>query len=420
VYTEPLNKANFVSLNYSTSYNTSVSEKNTYDYNSMSADYSTRDSLLSNVFASQYQSHAGGATYRHQKEKANFSLGASYQYAQLDKQQKFPGSYGLTKTFTSVLPNAQYQFRPTRDKNLRINYRTVTNAPSIDQLQDVLNNSNSLQLSIGNSDLKQSYQHNLNLRYSSVNTKKSTSLFILLSGSYADNYISSATTVANKDTYVYNDIFLAKGSQITRPINLNNYYTVRSFINYSFAIKKLKSNLNINAGINYNNVPAMINDRLNYSNTTNSSLGLVLSSNISTKLDFMISATPSYNFINNTIQTSSNSTYFNQISRAKVTVTPLKWLQLQVEYNNTYYSGLTGGYNQNISLLNASMAFKFFKDQAAELRFFVFDILGQNNSISRTTTQTYIEDTQTNILQRYYMLTFTYNFKKFFEKKDSK
>ena len=139
-----------------------------------------QDALLSNVFGSQYQTHAGGLTYRYQKEKANFSLGGAYQYAQLDRQQQFPSEYSVTKTFESVLPNAQFQYRPSREKNLRINYRTHTNAPSIDQLQDVLNNSNSLQLSIGNPDLKQSYNHHLNIRYSAVNTTKSTSLFFLL------------------------------------------------------------------------------------------------------------------------------------------------------------------------------------------------------------------------------------------------
>jgi hypothetical protein len=37
----------------------------------------------------------------------------------------------------------------------------------------------------------------------------------------------------------------------------------------------------------------------------------------------------------------------------------------------------------------------------------------QNNSISRNTTETYYEDVQTNVLQRYFMLTFTYNLKYF-------
>ena len=53
------------------------------------------------------------------------------------------------------------------------------------------------------------------------------------------------------------------------------------------------------------------------------------------------------------------------------------------------------------------------KAKAAEIRITAFDILKQNNSVSRNITETYYEDTQTNVLQRYFMVTFTYNFKKY-------
>lgn len=118
--------------------------------------------------------------------------------------------------------------------------------------------------------------------------------------------------------------------------------------------------------MNYNNIPALINNKVNYSKTTSPSFGLVLSCNISEKLDFTISSNTSYNLVQNTLQTDLNSTYYNQSSRIKLTVTPVKWLVFQTEYNNQLYSGLTGGYNQNISLWNAAVAVKFLKDKNAE------------------------------------------------------
>lgn len=419
-YTEPLSKTSFLSFNYSGTYTHAESEKNTFNKDSVNNSFTSRDSLLSNVFNNQYLSNSGGITYRYNAKKFNLSLGASYQQAELRKQQIFPGSYSTGRIFESVLPSAFIRYRFTPKKNIRLFYRASNAPPAIDQLQDVLNNNNSLQLSIGNSELKQTFQNNLNVRYSGVNIEKASSLFVLLGGTYVDDYISNSTIIASQDTTVYNDIFLAKGSQITRPVNLNNYYALRTFINYSFALKRLKSNLNINASGNYNNVPALINNRINFSNTTNTSLGLVLSSNVSENFDFMLSSSPGYNYVTNSLQRNLNSTYYTQTSRVKVTYSPVKWLQLQAEYTNQYYNGLTGDFNQNISLLNGAVAYKFLKAQNAELRLFVFDILNQNNSVQRTTTETYIEDSQTNILQRYFMLSFTYNFKKFFEGKGSK
>jgi hypothetical protein len=43
----------------------------------------------------------------------------------------------------------------------------------------------------------------------------------------------------------------------------------------------------------------------------------------------------------------------------------------------------------------------------------VFDLLNQNQSITRTTTENYIEDVNTKVLKRYFMLTFTLNLKNF-------
>jgi hypothetical protein len=415
-YTEPLNKSGFLSVNYIFTYNYSNSKKNTYDRNLLNYDYSLQDTLLSNVFDNTYTAHAAGVSYRFNKEKYNFTLGVNAQQADLNKQQTFPSNFSGERTFQSVLPNAQYQYRWNKSKNIRINYRSNNTPPSVDQLQDVVNNSNSLQLSTGNSDLRQNFQNNFSIRYQGVNTEKSTSLFVLLGGTYTQDYIGNSTIIANKDTIVYNDVALAKGSQITRPVNLDNYYNLRFFFNYSFPIKKLKTNLNLNLGCNYNNVPALINNKTNYSNTTAPSLGVVLSSNISERVDFTISSNTAYNDVTNTIQPDLNSSYFQQNSKVKLNLNSKSGFVFTTEYSHQYYSGLSASYNQSFSLLNAAVGYKFMKDKRADIRLFVFDILGQNTSIQRNITETYIEDTQTTILQRYFMLIFTYNIKKYFQK----
>ena len=417
-YTEPLSSTSFLLASYNINYNDNYSSKKTYDKNYIEYNYSNLDSTLTNVFKNQYQSQSGSLGYRFEKKKFNFSVNAAYQWALLSKQQEIPSNYQLSKSFESVLPSAQLQYKFSQKKNLRINYRTSNNAPSIDQLQDVVNNNNSLQLSTGNPDLKQDFQNNLNIRYSGVNTEKATSFFALLGGNYSNNYIGNSTLIASRDTIVYNDIVLKRGSQISRPVNLNGYYSVRSFINYTFPIKKLKTNLSINISGNYTNIPGLINTQTNLAKTATGALGLVFSSNISEKFDFTLSSNSSYSKINNTLQTSSNTTYLSQQSKLKITVNPWKGLVLQSEYTNTYYSGLTSAYNQSISLWNAGIGYKLLKDKQAELRLTVYDLLNQNNSISRTNTDSYIQDSQTNVLNRYYMLTLTYNFKKYFAKKE--
>jgi vacuolar-type H+-ATPase subunit D/Vma8 len=54
---------------------------------------------------------------------------------------------------------------------------------------------------------------------------------------------------------------------------------------------------------------------------------------------------------------------------------------------------------------------KFLKQQQGELKLTVFDLLKQNRAISRTVTEAYVEDTQSRVLQQYFMMTFTYKLK---------
>jgi hypothetical protein len=70
------------------------------------------------------------------------------------------------------------------------------------------------------------------------------------------------------------------------------------------------------------------------------------------------------------------------------------------------------GYDQVFTVWNAGIGYRFM-DEAAELRLSVFDILGQNTNISRNVTETYVEDSRSNALTRYGMLTFTYDLRKF-------
>jgi hypothetical protein len=61
-----------------------------------------------------------------------------------------------------------------RGKSLRFSYRTSTSPPSVNQLQEVVDNSNPMLLSSGNPDLDHSYSHFFMSRYNATNTEKST------------------------------------------------------------------------------------------------------------------------------------------------------------------------------------------------------------------------------------------------------
>jgi hypothetical protein len=92
---------------------------------------------------------------------------------------------------------------------------------------------------------------------------------------------------------------------------------------------------------------------------------------------------------------------------------PWKGLIVRTDITNTYYTGLGDNFNQNFFLWSGGFGYKFGKNNAAELMLNTFDILNQNNNINRTILGNSIEDNKTQVLNRYFMLVFTYNIRNF-------
>ena len=412
-YTEPLSKTDQLQANYNINYAPNNSDKRTLDYADASHLNPRLDSTLSNVFQNYYLTQAGGFSYRHVTPKYQASLGVAGQYSELMSTAQFPRPGTGNYTFVNLLPQAMLNYRFSRQKNLRVFYRTSTNPPSISQLQAVVNNSNPLQLTIGNPNLRQEYGHSAVLRYSASNLQASSNFFALLSGSFTQNPIANRSTVAARDTAVAPEgaglIKLPAGAQLTQPINLSQQYSVRTQASYGRPLKTLKSNLNVNLSASYAQNPGLVNGGLNYARTPALGAGVVLSSNISPQLDFTLSTNATQSYVRNTLQTRLNTNYYSQVTRLRLGWIVGPGINIQTDVAHQAYAGLSAGYNQQYILWNASLGKKVFPGQRGEIKIYAFDLLGQNRSVQRNVTEAYYEDVRTTILQRYFMLMFTYN-----------
>lgn len=414
-YTEPVTELSMMQFSYTPYYMWSKRDKNTFDFDTLSESYNQRNTQLSNYFENTYMTHKAGFAYRlrNKNDAFNFSAGVNFQYAELVGDQLFPFESNVRKTFNNVLPNAALKYNFTKQGSIRVNYNTTTNPPSITQLQNVIDNSNPLFISTGNSNLKQDYRHTLNIRFNNVDPVTMRMFFGFTSFTYTLNYIGNSTTIALKDTLLQNNVLVNAGAQLTKPVNLSNSINLRSFFGYGLPVKAIKCNLNFHAGVTYSRTPSLINGSENLSNTVNVMGGLVLASNINEKIDFTINYMANYNVVKNSLRQQQNNNYFFHNADVRFNWNFWKGFVFNTTLNNTLYAGVAQGFNQNFFLWNASLAYKFLKDRSLEVKASVFDILGQNNSISRTVNETYVEDVRTQVLQRYVMLTVTYNLRYF-------
>ena len=411
-WSEPAGKKGQLLFTYAPSWTRNVQDKITNNID-QSNEYTVADSVLSNKFENFYLTQRGGVSYRYNGEKASLTFGADMQSATLTGNQSFPESSSIARNFSSILPSAQFSYKIAKGKNLRINYRTSNNPPSITQLQEVVDNSNPLQLQTGNPNLEQNFQQTLMAHYGFTNAEKATGFFIFFYGNVTRNYVGNSTFIASRDTLLPNGISLNPGSQLTMPVNLNGYRSARTFVTYSFPLAKLKSNLGLSASGGFSRTPALINAKTNLAQTITAGPAITLSSNVSEKVDFTISYSGTYNLVTNSIQTQANNNYFNHIASLKFNWMFYKGFVWNTSLDQNIYNGLGQGYNTNFLLWNASLGYKFFKNKSLEVKLSVFDILKQNTSVSRTITDTYVEDTRNNVLSQYFMLTVTWNIKKF-------
>lgn len=412
-YTEPMGEKGLVQLSYNLSYSDNLSDKITNSWDIISMTYNLYENDLSNELTNGYITNRAGLSYRLRGEKYNLQTEVSFQHAGLSANQKIPYAIELDKNFQSILPMAMLTYNYSRTKNLRIMYRTFTNAPAANQLQDVVDNSNPLLISSGNPDLKQSYSHFFMTRYSNIDAPNSRTFFAFLFGNLTNNFIGNYTLIARQDTLLPNGYLLPRGAQFSQPINMNGFGNIRGMVTYGFPFRKIKSNINLTSSLAYSRVPGFTNEQTNISNTWNVSNGITLSSNISERVDFTVSYNATYNIAENSVSSQLNSNYFYHTAGLKFNWIFFKGWVLRNDVNNLVYTGLGEGYNENFWLWNLNIGKKLLANNQAEITFGVYDLLDQNRSVSRNITNTYVEDSRTNILNRFFMLTFTYNIKHF-------
>ena len=408
-YTEPINEKSQLLFEYKASYQEEESTKETFDFEEGTQDFDTFNEDLSNVFSNDYFSQSVGSGLRFRSGKWRYMAGANVQWAELLTEQTLPYEALTENNFLNVLPMVRLSYRPSKSEDFRMMYRTNTDLPSISQLQNVVDNSNPLQLSVGNPNLLQAYQHSLRGRYSKTNTEKSSVFFATLSGTLTNDYIANSTYFSAADY----DATLEEDAQITVPVNLDGYYNLQSFMTYGFPLSAIKSNLNIDLTANHTHTPGLIEEELNYANNSNAGLGLTLASNISDRVDFTLSSRSNFNFVTNTLQAASNTNYLNQKTKLKLDWILGDGLVFRTDVTHDFYDGLSEDFDQNYLLWNISIGKKLFKNDQGEISLMVFDLLNQNNALTRNVTEIYTEDIQTNVLQQYVMLSFKYDLRHF-------
>jgi hypothetical protein len=207
-----------------------------------------------------------------------------------------------------------------------------------------------------------------------------------------------------------------KGKQLILPVNLDGSYSSSGFLTLGLPFKnpKLKgSTFNSTTMATYNRDVSMFYKKLNYAKTLTLTQTEGISYTYKEKLDVGLRASLSYSRARyDSALRTPDQDYWSQTYSADMTFDLPKDFVFETDFDYYITTGQTNGYNTNVPLLNASLSKLMFKNKAGQLKFEVHDLFNQNQSLTRNFSTNGYEDVRTNVIQRYFMLSFTYSLNK--------
>ncbi len=425
-YTEPLADHWTLNLSYRISRNYQETIKDVYE---TTDDYSTSglepDEDSSSKVESTYITHRAGPGIRYGKGKTNLVANVYYQSSEMQNETtKYGTMTPVDKRFENITYSlvGQAYFNP--QNSLRININSYTSNPSVNRMVEAVSNPSSDYISIGNSDLNPTYNTRVRLRYTHSNLEKGSTIMAMLSATHSNDYIASHIVTQPNDFSV-GDLELSDLDQYTTWVNLDNYWSFYSRVNFGFPLDKIKCNLNFNVGASYTIIPNIIGGTVQNGGKITDGVegntdkiayrgGATLGSNISKDIDFTISWWGEYNEATNvTTNSETVNKYYTQVASANLKYVFLGGFTFTGNAMYKQYKGVSDHYNVQYVLCNAFLGHKIFKNKRGEINVGVNDMLDQNTSFWRSIGSNYAQNTQNMTIGRYYSAQFIYSLRYF-------
>lgn len=412
-YSEPIAKATFLQFSYQFQYKYSKSDKTTFDL----LDYP--DWAIGGALPSGYESHAvdslsKNAEYRYYNHDASVGLRFIRPKYQLNVGMSFQpqnstlsykkGDYMIdtTRTVFNFAPNMDLRFRFSKVSQLRFTYRGRSNQPTMENLLPITDNSNPLNIRMGNPGLKPSFAHTMRLFYNTYNAEKQRGIMTHFSFTATQNSISNSTRY-NEET----------GGLITRPENINGNWNAFGMFGFNTALKNKKYTINTFTNVNYQNNVAFLYNQDTKNNDRNTSTGLTLGERVTGSyrndwFEFSLNGSINYTAERNKLRPENNQEPYTYSYGASTNITMSWKMTLATNIANQSRRGYRdSSMNRDELIWNAQLAQSLLKG-AATVSFEVYDILRQQSNISRSLSADMRSVSEYNGINSYCMVHFIY------------
>lgn len=414
-YSEPIAQSAFLQFSYQFLYKKSFSGKSTYDfmhYDGWSLEQELPQGYEAFMIDSlgkdadyKYFNHDISMTVRVIRKKYKLSVGITMQ------PQKSVLSYRLGEAFMDTTrqvfnfaPKIDFKYRFSKVSQLQFKYYGKSSQPGMEAMLPIEDNSNPLNIRVGNPGLLPSFSHNIRLGMNTYNNEYQRSVIINANASIVQNSISNST-MYNEET----------GGRITMPKNINGNWNGNLTAGFNTALRNKKFTIHANTSFRYRNSVGYIYESSSKSTMKNTLSETGITGRLSgvfrnELMELSANSSIGYTFEKNKLYPDNNQEPYTYSYGCSATFN-LPWsISIMSGIVNQCRRGYDDDYfNRDELLWNARLSKSFYKGRAI-LSIEAYDMLAQKSNISRSLNSNVRSITEYNGVNSYVMAHFIYRY----------
>lgn len=427
-YSEPVFKAMFLQLSYKFNYKYNKSDRSTFDFSNVDGNmfagvdnvyrgwdnYLSRlDHPLDNYLDESLSRYSEYKNYIHEiqlmlrviREKYKLNVGVMVQPQKTRFIQRYQGiNTDTVRNVVNVTPTLDFRYRFSKLSNLRINYRGTTSQPSMTDLLDIRDDSDPLNITMGNPGLKPSFTNTLRLFFNNYTQEHQRATMVHL------NYSNTRNSISNMVTYDEET-----GGRTTRPENINGNWNISGALMFNTALDSVGywtvstfTNVRYNNYVGYLALDQYSGSRKNTTKTT--TIGEQLTASFRNSwLEVSLDGSVDYTHTRNLLQSQNNLDTW-QFAYGGYFSLYLPWgMSLSTDLHQNSRRGYNdSSMNTNELIWNMQLSQSFLKGNALTVSLQLYDILNEQSNFSRTINAMQRSDTRYNSINSYAMLHAVY------------
>ena len=389
--TEPLGRGRLLELFGERSAISEDQTKSVYDLESGTPIF---NDPLSSEFERTYTYLRGGLRFNRNTSDTRFMLGLQVQSSDLDGAV-LDENVEISNGYSHLLPSANFRIQFDEGESLNLRYTTSTREPTMTELQPYADNSDPLNVYVGNSNLTPEYAHNLNAEYRFFDQFTFVSLFTYLRGTYTKDDIVLSRTVD------------PQARQVVRPVNSKRGWSTSGGVNLVTPIRRIGARLSLDYNVVYTKGSEFVNQAENVNRLVRHTVEVGLENRAKDLFDIKAGGRFTFNDVDYSLNEELNQGYLNRTFYVNGTFYLGNAWTFGTSLDYRLFDQEVFGPAQNVALLGATVS-RLVMDDRVEIQLVGFDLLNQNQGVNITSTASFIQEERIATLSQYVMVRFVY------------